>query len=712
MQKNKKTKRINPLPFLVFLSTYTPLSLFAQLTVDADSLQTTDIYTSVSLDEVVITSPEKNVNSRGLGNMQINMNQVLHSPLFLGERDVIKTMQFLPGVSAGMEGSSQLNIRGGTADQTLYLLDGAPIYNQNHAFGFFSMFNPDAVRAVNLYKGGIPTRYGDKLSGVVDVDLLNGDMKEHHGLFSLGLLAWTLAANGPILKNKLTYMVAARRSFPDLLYNGGAALIGAKDKDIVLPVFYDINGKLHWQMNSNSSLSWQVYTGFDEWRGMRDTDYEGVREKNRTGFGWRTTMTSLRYDGRLSNNRKLAGLIYYTNLNNFDYQRNKYKDVDGSQDVRLVHSSKLEEFGGKAWMEHTLNAKNKLTYGLETSLRDYMPSHTYRKSQGNTTQYDNGHLKLYTLSAYGHNETKYKGWLFDYGLRTSLYNNGNRTKLAIEPRLKATTFLNDKNKIMFAYDRMYQPVHTVNEMKYTIRNDFWVPFQESKMANTHQFSVGWKNYTTSNLSFSVEAYYKRMNNLLMVKNLENYLDFHQDFQTGRGSSIGAEVMVEYTKNRFTAWLSYSFSKSTRTFGSQTYPFKYDAPHDISAFFSYVVRKKGRRTNTLSTNIQYKSGYPYLISEISYPGAGVPGAGGSGSWYGNENVDYFGNRPNIRLRNFFRMDINYTMEKKMKRGSSILQLSLLNATGSRNPYAVYRKGDKYKALTLIPVLPSISYTRTF
>lgn len=702
----------NKIVLLLTVLCFPFISLFAQLTVDSDSLQVSDVYTSVSLDEVVVTSAEKNLNSRGLGNMQINMNQVLHSPLFLGERDVIKTLQFLPGVSAGMEGSSQLNIRGGTADQTLYLLDGAPIYNQNHAYGFFSMFNPDAVRTINLYKGGIPTRYGDKLSGVVDVDLQEGDKKKHHGLFSLGLLAWTLAANGPIVKNKLSYMVAARRSFPDLLYNGGAALIGAKDKEIVMPIFYDINGKLHWKINDNNSLSWQIYTGFDEWRSYSDSDYEGIEQQNRAGFGWRTTMTSLRYESKLTRNRTLTALLYYTNLNNFDYQRNKYKENGASNDTKNVVSSQLTEIGGKIWMQQAFNTNNNLTYGLETSVRDYIPNHIYRKVNGHKTSYDDGHLKLYSLSGYVHHEMKYKGWLFDFGLRTSVYKSGRTTKFAIEPRIKANTFLNEKNKLMFAYDRMVQPVHTVNEMRYSVRNDFWIPFQENNLAGSHQFSIGWKNYTTSNFNFSVEAYYKRMDNLLLINNLESYLDFHQDYQVGKGKSMGFEVMAEYSKNRFTAWLSYSLSKSTRTFGSKTYAFKYDAPHDVSASVSYVVLKKAKRTNTLSANMQFKSGYPYLISEISYPGAGVPGSGAGSTWFDRESVDYFGDRPNIRLKPFFRMDINYTIEKKRKHGSSILQLSLLNATGNTNVYTVYKKGDKYKALTLIPFLPSISFTRKF
>lgn len=696
---------------VIIVAIVSPGLLFAQLTVHADSVKASDAYT-ISLEEVLITTRKKNLNSRGLGNMQINMNQVLHSPLFLGERDVIKTLQFLPGISAGMEGSSQLNIRGGTSDQTLYLLDGVPIYNQNHAYGFFSMFNPDAVEEVNLYKGGIPTMYGDKLSGVVDISLQNGDKKQHHGLFSMGLLAWTLAANGPIVKNRLSYMIAARRSFPDLLYNAGAALIDAKSKDITLPIFWDVNTKVHWRMNANNKLSWQIYTGYDEWRGINDSECPEYEEKNRVGFGWHTTTTSIRYDSQLSEKRLFTALVYYTNLKNLDYQSSKRKENGTTVKMENGLSSKLSEAGGKIWMKQTLNSSHQLTYGLEASRRNYTPNYAYKKYNGHQMEYNNECLTLNALSAYIHHEMKYKGWLLDWGVRASAYKSKSNTKFALEPRVKATTFVSDNNKIMLAYDRVFQPVHTLNETKYTIRNDFWIPFQENKLANSHQVSMGWKNYTITDLSFSVEAYYKRMNNLLYIRNLENYLDFHQDYETGKGSSFGAEVMVEYSKNRFTAWLSYALSKSTRTFGTNKSPFKYDTPHDVSTFLSYIVLKKGKRINTLSTNIQYKTGYPYLVSEICYPGAGVPGGGDNGTWYSDESVDYYGNKPNIRLKNFLRIDINYTVEKKRKRGSNVLQLSLLNATGRKNPYTVYKKGDGYKALTLIPMLPSISFMRKF
>jgi hypothetical protein len=251
-------------------------------------------------------------------------------------------------------------------------------------------------------------------------------------------------------------------------------------------------------------------------------------------------------------------------------------------------------------------------------------------------------------------------------------------------------------------------------MNYNVQTDFWTPFKEDSLPDAHQISIGWKNFTTPNLSFSVEAYYKTMGNLLIIKNLESYIDFHSGYETGKGKSMCLEWMLEYSKNKLTAWASYTLSKSDRQFGGKTYPFKYDAPHDFSGFVSYAVHKKEKSINTLSLNVQYKSGYPYYVPEIHYPSVGLPTL--ANGYYGLYNdiskVDFIPNYPNMRLKDYFRMDMNFTMEQKLKHGSRTWQFSLLNVTNHANPYVVYKKDNRYKAFVLIPFLPSFSFTRNF
>jgi hypothetical protein len=699
------------LSFIILI--FSCFELSAQLIAREDSVAVDSLGKVINLSEVVIRARSKNIDSRGLGNMRINMKQLRISPLFFGERDIIKTLQFLPGVSAGMEGSSQLNIRGGTNDQTLYLMDDVPVYNQNHTFGFFSMFNSDALQSADIYKGGIPSIYGDRLSGVAAISLKDGDFNQYKHSFSLGLLAGTLASEGPILKDKLSYMVTARRSFLDLLYNGVMALVSEGGEGMAMIAFYDVNGKLSWKINPKSKLSWQIYTGYDDMYGLNKVSKDDEKYSEKAGFGWKTMMTSLRYTSQLNPDLFLSSTLYYTQLSNFNNFKSSM-DFEGKKNTLENNtSSLLHETGWRNSLEHKLNDANTLTYGLETTRQIYTPNYMYKKINSDKTTYDAADLKLYTASASVYDEYRYQDWLFSAGIRAAVYNNTEKTKFVVEPRLKINKYLGEKNKLMLAYDRMHQPVHSINEMNYNVRQDFWIPFKETILPTSQQLSLGWKSETTRDLSFSVEAYYKQMENLIMIKNMENYLDFHSDYETGKGKSMGVEWMLEYSKDRLNTWLSYTLSQSKRQFEGKSYPFKYDAPHDISAFGSYIVRQKGKNVNTLSLNLQYKTGYPYYVPEVSYPSVGLPT---SSNVYQMINdirfIDYIPQYPNVRLKNYFRTDINFTMEQQMKHGSRTWQFSLLNATARQNPYAVYKKDGRYKAFVLIPFLPSISFTRKF
>jgi hypothetical protein len=688
---------------------------FAQLTIENDTTYGSLFDDPIELNEVIVSSRKKNMQSKGLGNIQINTQLLKVSPSFLGEKDIIKTLQFLPGVSAGMEGSSQLNIRGGTGDQTLYLLDDVPVYNQNHTFGLFSIFNSDAINNVDLYKGGIPAQYGDKLSGVVSVSLKDGDYKKHNTSLSVGLLAGTIASDGYIIKDKLSYNVAGRRSLPDLLYKGIMGLSGEDNYSSTLFSFYDINAKLSWKLNAKNNLSWQLYNGYDDLFGSNRMAKESSGEKfsEKVGYGWKTYMTALRYYSQLKPNLLFSGNIYYIDLDNFNYYKSHLKTPGEKQKTENGKSSLLKETGGKITFEHKTSGNNTLFYGLEGAYQKYTPDYVFKKNNSQTINYHMDYIELAKFSGYANNEFHYKQWFFHAGIRFSLYDNMKNKLFVVEPRLKANYYLGEKNKFMFAFDRMYQPVNTVNEMNYNVQTDFWLPYQEKKLPASSQVSIGWKNYTTSELSLSVEAYYKKMTNLLLIKDLENYLDDHTAFETGKGTAFGAEFMAEYTKGNFTAWVSYTLSKSRRTFGVNTFPFKYDAPHSLSVFGNYNFNKSDKKVHSVSMNVQYKTGYPYYIPTTSYPTVGLPS-----SPSGYEEIkdifsaEYIPDKPNTRLRNYFRIDLNYTLEKKCKRGTSAWQFSLLNATNRSNPYSVYKKDGKYKAFVLIPLLPSISFKRTF
>ncbi len=275
------------------------------------------------------------------------------------------------------------------------------------------------------------------------------------------------------------------------------------------------------------------------------------------------------------------------------------------------------------------------------------------------------------------------------------------------------TFVDDKNKLMVAYDRMSQPIHTVNEVDYNSKSDYWIPFHGEILPYSDQLSAGWKNYTTPWFSFSVELYYKRMQNLLFIKDVEYFIDYNTDYLQGSGTSKGVELMAEYSRNRLTAWASYTLSKTDRTFDGKSIPFKYDSPHDVSLFASYVVSDKPKAKHSVSAQMQFKNGYPYSLSPGSFPGMGLPTLPSGYGWDDRyHSADFLPDTPNGRLKNYFRTDLNYTIDRNMSRGRLIWQFSLLNATNNKNPFAVYRKDDSYKAFVLIPIMPSISVRRVF
>ncbi len=672
-----------------------------------DTALTIELDEGVLLSDVVVLQKQPALRNSGLGNMQLDVAQLRKMPLFLGERDIIKGMQFLPGVSSGMEGSSNLNVRGGTNDQTLYQMDDVPVYNQNHTFGLLSVFNSDVLRTANLYKGGIPAAYGNRLSGVAAISLKDGNQKEHHQTLSIGMLSGNLLLEGPILNDRLSYMVAIRKSTLDLLEKTAVA-VGNSANGLTVFSFHDINAKLSWDIDKKTNLSLQFNNGSDDMYAQNKSG--GYDEK--FGYGWNTKMASLRLTSSLRQNLFLSINVYYTHLKNSQYYQYKYKsrDINRKNDIY----SDLNEAGVKAKFEHKVSNRNTMFYGIEATRQKFDPNFVKRMLNKKNVVYETKRLWMNSLAVFLYDEFNYNDWSFTAGLRASLYNNETQSVVVVEPRVKINRILDSKNKVMLAYDYTTQPLHSVNEMNYTTTSDFWIPFQEDELPHAQQISIGWKNYSIQHLTLSVEGYWKEMKNLLRIDNLENYLDYHESFYTGKGRSYGLEFMTQYDYERFSAWLSYTLSKSTRTFDGVTYPFKYDSPNDVSAFVSYDVHKTKERRNTLSMNAQYHTGIPYYVSSVEYPSVGMPSYKSGYPFYDISKVGYIPRYPNTRLSNYFRMDINFTMEKQLKKGGSrIWQFSFLNLTGHKNPYAVYQnEAGKYKAFLLIPFLPSFSYTRCF
>jgi hypothetical protein len=488
---------------------------------------------------------------------------------------VIKALQFLPGISSGMKGSSGLNIRGGTNDQTLYLMDDVPIYNQNHTFGLLSIFNPDILRSADIFKGGIPATYGNRLSGVANILLKDGNLNKHRQSVSIGLLSAALHLEGPVIKNKWSYSLSARRSLFDLILKAVNNTSGESF------AFHDINAKTTLQIGAKTSLSLQYYNGYDDLSGFNNENRGGESNEKydeKYGYGWKTAMTSFRVTSTLSPGLFLSSSLYYSYLDNFKYLQVKYEAPDAGYQLKNRVFSDLNELGFKSRFEHKTSRKNTLFYGMELSRQFFRPDYMERTYDRSATLYKTKELELNTAGIFVYNELLLEEWQYSFGLRSSMYeSNSKKKKYAVEPRIKISRLLNDDNKITFSYDYSTQPSHSIYEMNYTVKSDFRIPFQNNQLPAAQQYAAGWKNHSIPHLTVTADAYWKRMENLLRIDNLEHFTDNNAGYVTGKGKSYGLELMMQYDYNKLSSWLSYTLSKSTHTFENRTYPFKYDAP---------------------------------------------------------------------------------------------------------------------------------------
>ena len=730
------TLRVEPGQHEVYASCTGCTPFVQDVWITGDTLLTVPLRTGVELAEVTVTAPRQHIGSSGLGNARINLSQLYLTPLFLGERDVVKSIQALPGISGGMEGSSNVVVRGGTYDQTLFLMDDAPVYSQNHTFGFFSIFNPDALLSADVYKGGIPTIYGNRMSGVAAIALKDGNMHAHRGSVSLGLLASSLSAEGPIVRDRVSYLFAARRSFIDLLMKGLMRLSASDgDYSAVLLSFWDVNGKLTWRLNDRTRLSAGVYTGNDMLGAENETETDGSgygdddhsKAYDRYGRGWRNTTASLRLTSDIRPGTFLSSSFYYSQLDNYD----SYKiNADGLRFTQRK-AMRMQDVGWRTSLERKTGNANTVFAGFDVSYQHYRPELLTREvtNAADLTIDNYRPLRLLTASLFACDEWQYGRWTFIPGIRLSNYNTQDQNKLAVEPRLKISLQAGDNNRLMLAYDRMTQPVHSINEMVYAESSSYWLPFREDRLPVADQLSAGWKNYRFPHLTLSAEIYFTQMRHIVHIRNMESYMYNHSGYRTGTGRSRGLEIFAQYSPRRFNAMLSYTLSKTDRTFDGRTVPFKYDAPHELELSAGYEVYRTEKTKNRLSVNMHYRTGFPYAVALIRYPGVkaetglptepedGMPAQqqGYNYTWFRDE-IDYIADEPNIRIRDFFRTDINFTTEKKRKHGSLIWQFSILNVTARNNPYNIYRysdhTGSRYKAFVLVPFLPSFSVRREF
>lgn len=686
---------------------------------------------SVSTKEIVIKDVRKdeNVKSTEMGMHQLSMEGVKKLPVIMGEVDVLKSLQLLPGVNSAGEGQSGFYVRGGGPDQNLILLDEAVVYNTGHLFGFFSVFNGDAIKNVTLIKGTAPANYGGRLSSVVDVSMKEGNNKKYQVEGGIGLIASRLSIQGPILKNKASFMISARRTYIDALIkpfvNKQSSFSGSGY------YFYDLNAKMNYTLSKKDRLFASGYFGRDvfTFKNKERTFNIKVPWGNRTG--------TLRWNHEFNNKLFMNTTLTY---NDYDFTFNGEQEAfniqlfsgirDWSAKVDLDYYSKFNHNfkAGGIYTWHTFTPSTVSGQVGETELKPDQSFKKYAHEIGAYVldEFDLGErIKVNAGMRYSQfiQMGPYTRYTFDQNdkkMDSLTYQRGDVAKSygGFEPRLNIRFTVDGTSSIKAGLAKTYQYLHLVTNNGSTLPTDIWTPstyFVRPQKA--WQYSVGYfKNFADNKLETSVEVYYKDMQNLIEYR--EGYTpsslrDVDYDFVFGRGYAYGAEFYINKTKGRWTGWISYTLAWTRRSFkdlnGGQDFWAKYDQRHNLSITSTYEVNKKW----TISGVFVFGSGNRISLPTNLY-------------MIDNQLLQQYDQLNNYSLPPYHRLDLAaiYTPKpesKKKLRGS--WTFSIYNVYSRQNPYFMYLNLEgglqsqqgvqiKVKQVSIFPIIPSITYNFKF
>jgi outer membrane receptor for ferrienterochelin and colicin len=684
------------------------------------------------LQEIVFSaeSEDEIQNSTRMGTIEVPVDHIKALPALMGEVDLMKVLQLLPGVQSGTEGGSGLYVRGGGPEQNLILLDGVPVYNASHLFGFFSVFNADAINHVELIKGGFPARYGGRLSSVIDIRMKEGNKEKIQGEGAIGLIASRVTVEGPLKKNKSSFIVSGRRTYVDLLARP-ILKNATKGEETAGYFFYDLNAKINYVLGSKNKIYLSTYMGDDKAyaRSRYSSGDQDKRLKNDDQFGlkWGNITSAIRWNSILSS--KLFSNVTAT------YSRYRFgvsadsEEVYTSPDTSVVsyyhtsYKSGIRDYGMKVDFDYIPSPAHYIRFGAQAVNHLFTPGVLAYKSESVAdTTVGAKSLSSREFFAYAEDDILLHPKLkVNVGVHASAFLTGSKQYQSVQPRLSARFLVNEKISLKASYAQMTQYIHLLTNAGIGLPTDLWVP-STPKIKPEQSFitSVGGAWNVKPAYEVSVEAYYKTMNGIIEYKEGASYLDIEQDWQdkveAGTGRSYGSEFFLQKKKGRVSGWLGYTLSWTDRTFKNinhgKTFPYRYDRRHDVEVTLSY----KWKPTKDFSLTWVYGTGAAVSLPQsqyMSYPE--YPNA--PGEFYSGTYIDYYGGRNAYRMRAYHRLDLGYTSTKKTKWGERSWSISVYNAYNRRNPFFIDvgtdKKGQaKFIQYSLFPTIPSIAYRFKF
>lgn len=678
-----------------------------ELSVPKDVQQLQEVKVNAVKENDNITSSEMNVT-------RFDPKSIETVPVLFGEKDIMKTLQLTPGVKGAGEGNAGFYVRGGGADQNLILLDEAPVYNASHLLGFFSVFNSDAIKDVSLYKSGIPAEYGGRASSVMDVKMRDGNNKGFGASGGLGLISSRLTVEGPIVKDKGSFILSGRRSYADLFL--GLSKNADIPKDTKL-FFYDLNAKANYRIGEKDRVFLSGYFGRDKFK-LGDV----------FGFGWGNATGTLRWNHIFNNKLFSNTTVVFSNFN--------YEFTIGSGDNGFGIRSSIQDWNVKQDFDYYLNSNNTLKFGVNAIHHTFKPGALTGENESfNEVKLDSRYA--IELGAYIQNEMKI-GSLINvmYGVRYSGFDligdgktyefddKGNQISetsydswesikyhQGIEPRLSASFIISDNNSIKIGYNRNYQYIHQLSNSTTSSPTDVWVPSSNNvKPQIGDQVALGYyQNLNKNMFKISTEVYYKHLANQIDYRNGADLVlnDLVEgELVYGKGRAYGVELQIEKKKGKLTGWISYTLSRSKRQFDDinegKEFSARQDRIHDVAIVLMYRVNK----AIALSANWIYYTG-----DAVTFP---------SGKYEVNgEIIPYYTERNGYRMPDYHRLDIGFTWYMKdRKHFEQNLNVSVYNAYARENAYTITFEENKDNPgqtqavqTTLFKLVPSITYNFT-
>jgi len=684
---------------------------------------------SSALNEVVVFSKRRDANVRNaqMGKIDLSVNQIKNIPAFLGEVDVLKAVQLLPGIQNAGEGNAGFYVRGGGPDQNLILLDDAVVYNTGHLFGFFSIFNSDAIKNVSLIKGGMPAQYGGRLSSVLDVSMKDGNMNKFQADGGIGLIASRFSLQGPLKKDKASFMISARRTYIDALVKPfvkkSSNFYGSGY------YFYDMNAKINYRFSDKDRLYLSGYFGRDVFT------FKNAEQSFRANIPWGNSTATLRWNHIFTPKLFANTTVVYNDYHfSFGAAQNTFE-------VNL--SSGIKDGNAKIDFDYYPSGQHKIKFGGLFTYHKFIPNVASGKQDSIVFQPSSQGVKYaFEKALYVQDDWDLSDKIkMNYGLRwsdftqigpyTKYVRDANQNKLdstvynrfqtvknysGLEPRITVRYQINTSTSFKASVTRNLQFIHLVSNAGTTLPTDLWVPSTfRVKPQLSWLYSAGlFKNFSNNAYETSVELYYKQMQNQIEYK--EGYTpslsDPEEEFVFGKGWSYGTELFVNKVRGRFTGWIGYTLSWTWRKFAdlnaAEKYPAKYDRRHDLSVVGNYELNSKWK----FGTVFIYATGNATSLPERFYIINGVLTQDYS-------NIDQY------RLGAYHRLDLSATLtpkQKKNKRLQSYWVFSIYNVYSRLNPYFIYfdQTGSPYngtlqvqaKQVSLFPILPAVTWNFKF